>query len=643
MRRHPAHLWDDAVAPRLLILRYVPLMGPMIAAWLIAIDLALGICPVIFVLATSKVIGAVPEAVAAGLESGPGHALIGYFALAAAVFLLQQSLAPVQVSLGEVARRRVDERVHDRLIAVSLHSPGIGPLEDPRALDELAAATHQIESGQFTPGAAGVGMMALIARYVRLAGFLGIVGVVTNWLVALVLCLATMSFRVAQRGGMRKFSVMWSGFAGLRRRSEYLREVAIGSAAAKEIRVFGLDGWLADTYADTQRGWLATLWRERRRIYLGPYLVHTAIGLGAGALVLVVLAREAARGAISLRDLAMGMQATIAALMLGEAYPESDTQTAFGMRAVVAMERFEALVRSDLGRTPTGTVVPQRAVPQRSVRFEGVSFRYPGNGRDVLADLDLELPAGSCTAVVGLNGAGKTTLIKLLTRLHEPTSGRITADGTDIREFDVDSWRRRISVIFQDFIRYEMPVTDNIRLGAVEATASAASIRAAVEKAGALPIVEALPQGLDTPLSRALTGGADLSGGQWQRMAIARSLYALSAGARVLVLDEPTSALDVRAEAAFFEEFVSLTRGVTSLLISHRFSSVRRADHIVVLSEGRVAERGTHAELMARDGLYAGLFRLQADRFAQEDGPAGQEPGGEDAGTATGRERAVLS
>ena len=262
-----------------------------------------------------------------------------------------------------------------------------------------------------------------------------------------------------------------------------------------------------------------------------------------------------------------------------------------------------------------GPVALPPAAPREAVRFEGVGFAYPGTRALVLDGLELELPAGRSTAVVGVNGAGKTTLVKLLTRLYEPTAGRITVDGADVADLDPEQWRRRIGVIFQDFVRFELSASDNIAVGAPHLV-DPDGVRAAAERAGVLDVVEALPLGLESPLSRAYDGGADLSGGQWQRVAIARALYAVHAGARVLVLDEPTSALDVRAEVEFFDRFVELTRGVTSLLISHRFSSVRRADGIVVVDRGRVVEQGSHDELMDAGGHYARLFRLQAERFA---------------------------
>ena len=208
--------------------------------------------------------------------------------------------------------------------------------------------------------------------------------------------------------------------------------------------------------------------------------------------------------------------------------------------------------------------------------------------------------------------------MKLLARLYEPTAGAVRADGVDIRDYSIDQWRGKLGVIFQDYARYEVSAADNIALGAVDFIDDRGGVEAAAEAVGLAATLDELPRGLDTPLARHLAGGADLSGGQWQRVALARALFAQRHGSPIVVLDEPTASLDVRAEASFFDEFAGLTQGATTLLISHRFSTVRRADLIVVLADGQVAEQGSHDALLARNGRYAELFRLQADRFTDE-------------------------
>jgi ABC-type multidrug transport system fused ATPase/permease subunit len=270
---------------------------------------------------------------------------------------------------------------------------------------------------------------------------------------------------------------------------------------------------------------------------------------------------------------------------------------------------------------PAGHLVagdrPAGGEPAREIRFRNVTFSYASGaaGAPILECLDLTIPAGSSLAIVGQNGAGKTTIAKLLCRLYDPQSGAIEVDGVDLRSFDVASWRSRVAAVFQDFIRFELPLRDNVApQGAPDDV-----VRAALEAAGAANLAA-----LDTVLARGYTGGTDLSGGQWQRIALARALAAVRMGAGVVLLDEPTAQLDVRGEAEIFDRLLAATRHCTTILISHRFSTVRHADRICVLEHGKVVELGTHDELMALGGRYRTMFDLQAQRFniPEEEGAA---------------------
>lgn len=252
------------------------------------------------------------------------------------------------------------------------------------------------------------------------------------------------------------------------------------------------------------------------------------------------------------------------------------------------------------------------------IRIRDLQFTYPGSGVSVFRGLDLEIQGGKSLAIVGRNGAGKTTLVKLLTRLYDPTDGQIEIDGTNLRTIDPVLWRSHVAVIFQDFVRYELSTRDNIGFGSLQNLDNDSMMNAAAHRAGSAELIDTLPYAWKTVLSRGYEKGVDLSGGQWQRIALARAFAAVEGGAELFVLDEPTANLDVRAEAALFERFLDLTRGLTTLLISHRMSSVRHADEICVIDKGVVAERGSHEELLRIDGLYSHMFHLQARHFSRE-------------------------
>jgi ABC-type multidrug transport system fused ATPase/permease subunit len=249
---------------------------------------------------------------------------------------------------------------------------------------------------------------------------------------------------------------------------------------------------------------------------------------------------------------------------------------------------------------------PATGMPAAGIRLRDLTFAYPG-GEPVLDGLDLDIPAGTSLAIVGQNGAGKTTLAKLLCRLYDPQAGAVEVDGVDLRQLDLDRWRARLAAVFQDFIRFELPLRDNV----APTGAGDSDVLAALAEAGAGELAT-----LDTVLARGYAGGIDLSGGQWQRVALARALCAVRLGAGVVLLDEPTAQLDVRGEAEIFDRILAATRHCTTILISHRFSTVRHADRICVLEGGRVVELGSHGELMALGGRYRTMFDLQASRFS---------------------------
>jgi ATP-binding cassette subfamily B protein len=395
---------------------------------------------------------------------------------------------------------------------------------------------------------------------------------------------------------------------GAQRDADYAYRLAVDPPASKELRLFGLAGWTIDRFI-ARRTRLHELQYAATRLRERPVIWSMLLVVSANVLMFWVLASAAADGRISLGETVVYVQSAIGVSMIAFG---GFSWALDGAAAPVA-----AVLRLEPAMQPAGELrsghLRADAKPAREIRLRDVTFAYPagasgppGAGATVLQHFDLTIPAGSSLAIVGQNGAGKTTIAKLLCRLYDPESGSIEVDGTDIREFDVVSWRSRVTAVFQDFMRLELSLRDNV----APAGAPDDVVYAALESAGAANLAA-----LDTVLARAYRGGTDLSGGQWQRIALARALAAVRLGAGVVLLDEPTAQLDVRGEAEIFDRLLAATRHCTTILISHRFSTVRHADRICVLEHGRVIELGTHDELMALAGRYRTMFDLQAQRF----------------------------
>ncbi|HSD66148.1 MAG TPA: ABC transporter ATP-binding protein, partial [Vicinamibacteria bacterium] len=375
---------------------------------------------------------------------------------------------------------------------------------------------------------------------------------------------------------------------------------------AKELRLFGLADWVMERFV-AQRTLLHRLQYEATRLREKPLAWSLLVVAAAHVAVFWSLASAATSGRIDLGQLVVFAQVAVgvSAVAFGGLSWALDGASA----PVAAVLRLEP-VMGERGALTASRQTPRRAAgPAREIRFRDVTFAYPGRDRPVLEGFDLEIPAGTSLAIVGPNGAGKTTLAKLLCRLYDPQAGGIEVDGVDLRDLDTDAWRARTTAVFQDFIRFELSLRDNVApRGAPDDV-----VIAALADAGASGLAA-----LETPLARGYEGGTELSGGQWQRVALARALCAVRLGAGLVLLDEPTAHLDVRGEAEIFDRILVATRKATTILISHRFSTVRHADRICVLEHGRVAELGTHDELLALGGRYRTMFDLQAQRFTAE-------------------------
>ena len=472
--------------------------------------------------------------------------------------------------------------------------------EDPEFYDKLERARRQT-TGRLMLMAQVLGALQDLITLATLTASLLLF---SPWLLLLLVCAVIPAFLGETHFADLSYSLLYR-WTPQRRELDYVRWLGATQESAKEVKIFGLGPYLTERYRR-----LANLfYAENRALVLRRSAVGFLLALigtaGYYGAYIVILYRTL-HGERTVGDLTFLAASFARSHGLIEALLStvaSISEQALYLDDLFALFRMQPRIVSPPGALP----VPR---PIRlGLEFRHVSFRYPDAERDALHDVSFLLEPGSSLALVGENGAGKTTLAKLLARLYEPTSGVILLDGRDLREYDVEDLRREIGVIFQDFMRYHMLLSENIGLGRVEALEDRPRIEHAAELSLAHDVASRLEKGLDQMIGRRFEGGVDLSGGEWQKVALAR---AYMRDAQILILDEPTATLDARAEHRVFERFAALTRGKMAVLISHRFSTVRMADRSVVIEDGKLREHGTHQELLALVGRYAELFELQA-------------------------------
>jgi ATP-binding cassette subfamily B protein len=549
------------------------------------------------------------DAVAAG---GAVRVSLGAYVL---LLCLQQSLRALSQFLQGQTRDLLAGQVTLSVMASASAQSDLTAFESPRFHDRLLLLQREVAYrpmvllGALAQGAqaavTGLCMLCFLARF--------------HPALVLALVVATAPGVLAQR---RLYEAAWWGLAELlplrRRLREYAR-ILLDPPFAKEVRLFAFAPYVLERYREQFAALMSRVRGARWRLARTAVLLGLVAGLGGG-FALAYVTDQAVRGRLTLGDLSLY---TLALYQAASAAAALTGATAIVHEALSFMRELFAFLNGsppglpmmggeNRSSMPSPPIIGGLGGRSNAFRLEGVSFRYPGSDRPALVGLDLEIPRGSVTAIVGENGAGKSTLVRLLTRLHDPTEGRILLEGADLRDYDPEALRRQIAVLFQDFARYPLALWECVGIGEIARVGDREAIRRALRRAGAESLIARLPQGEETLLSQEFDGGVELSGGEWQRVALARTFMR---DAPVLILDEPTAALDPASEADLHARFRELAAGRTTLLISHRLATVRLADRILVLEEGRLIEEGDHPALLRRGGRYAELYALQADRY----------------------------
>ena len=512
--------------------------------------------------------------------------------------LLARASSLVESLLGDLFSNRISVRLMQHAATLDL-----AQFEDPEFYDHLERARRQT-----------VGRIGLIAQLLGLAqDALTLVTLsaallaFSPWLMVLLVVAIVPSFLGETRFAAMEYSLLFR-WTPERRQLDYLRWVGASDDTAKEVQLFGLAGWLTERYRVLSERWYA----ENRKLATRKAVVSSALSfigtVGYYAAYIVIIARAIA-GSITLGSLTFLAASfsrgrdLIQRLLLGAS---AIYEQGLYLRDLFLFFEMQPTISSRPGAPPVPRPIRTGFV------FENVGFQYPGSDRWAVRHVNFTLGRGERIALVGENGAGKTTLTKLLARLYDPTEGRILLDGVDLRDYDLTSLRREIGVIFQDFMRYDFSARQNIGVGQIDEIGNEDRILRAAARSGAINLVHRFPDGLKQMLGKRFEGGVDLSGGEWQKFALARGYMR---DAQLMILDEPTAALDALAEYEVFRRFTELTQRRMALLISHRFSTVRMCDRIVVLANGAISEQGTHGQLVARGGRYAEMFEMQAASY----------------------------